>query len=161
MSILTLTLTLLVIILANMKDNINSIIKSLYSATLSKDLNWTEKHVLDKQKRSYERSFKSISSNGTEYEIDVKFSLNNDKTKWDIESNPSLTIRNKSLPGGYLFVCDYTKQYDIVSLRDIIFDMYCSDMNPTIDIIVDILESINKEISLSNYRDSKINKLIN
>lgn len=144
-----------------MKDNINSIIKSLCSATLSKDLNWDEKNISSNQKRAYERSFKSVSSNGTEYEIDVRFNLNSDKTKWDIESNPSITIRNSSLPGGYLYVCDYSKQYDIVTLRDIIYDIYCIDMNPTIDVIVDILDSINREISLANYRDLKINKLIN
>lgn len=40
-------------------------------------------------------------------------------------------------------------------------DKYCQDMKPSEKIVEDALEGIAKGISLSTYRDNKLNKILN
>lgn len=134
---------------------IDDIIELLSIATKSGELIWIE-ITGNGSKRSYERQMTSKGEDGTIYDIEVKFILKNDK--WIIEHNPGLWIKNKILPNGSFYV--YGDKYKIPILRDLVRNKFCSDMNPSINIIESALSDISKGISLSTYRDNKINKIL-
>lgn len=136
-----------------MKEKIIEIINTLIVSTKSGDIKWTE--LSDPNKRSYERNMKSTGEDGTVFEMCVKYTLSDGK--WIKESRPSFWIRNKDLPGGTYYVYDYKES---IILRDLIQDMYCSDMNPKIEEVESILDNINKGISLSTYRDNKLGDIL-
>lgn len=136
-----------------MKNKIIDIINTLIDSTKSGHIEWVEKSKSNK--RTYERDLIAYGEDGTEFEITVKYILNNDR--WIKESTPSLWIRNNELPGGVYYVYGYK---ETTPLRDLIKDMYCSDMNPKIEDIEFILDKVNKGISLSKYRDNKLNNIL-
>lgn len=138
------------------KDKVNSIIESLVIATNKGQLHWLEKDPKSK-KRPFFRDFISTGEDNTSYEIEVKFLLVGDK--WRIDQSPSLWIKSENLPNGSFYV--YGGDYDVKTLRDIIRDKYCQDMNPSEKIVEDALDSISKGISLSLYREGKLSKILN
>jgi hypothetical protein len=87
----------------------------------------------------------------------VRFRLDSDE--WKLESGPSLWLRNPNLPNGMLYV--YGGKYDLTNLRKLVMDRFCSDMNPSTKEVEDVLDSINKGISVSVYRNNKLNKVLN
>lgn len=136
-----------------MKEKIVEIINTLIVSTKSGNIKWDD--VSDINKRSYERNMKATGEDGTIFEIVIRYSLISGN--WVKESKPSIWITNKDLPGGKYFVYDYK---ECIVLRDLIQDMYCSDMNPKIDEVESIFDNINKGISLSTYRDNKLSNLL-
>jgi len=137
-------------------DRLESIMLTLISVTNSGILIWRETTTGSKD-RGFKRTFESIGEDSTKYEIEVKYNLNGDV--WELESSPSIWIRNKTLPNGQILIGSY-KCKVVIDLRDVVKEKYCSDMKPSIEDIEDILFDIEKNISLSTYRDNKLNKIL-
>lgn len=135
------------------------IIDTLIDVTKSGDLVWVETDPAS-TKRSHQRSMYSFGEDGTKYEIDVKFTLFN--SDFTLEKTPSLWIKNNNLPGGcyYMYGGSVDITNDLTSLRNIVKENYCKDMSPKIEDVEDQLEKICKGISISHYRENKINKII-
>jgi len=131
------------------------IIDTLIEVTKSGDLVWIETDSTS-DKRKHQRDMHAFGEDGTKYETQVRFHIVN--STFVLESSPSLWIKNKDLPGGSYYI--YGGSNDLTSLRDVIKEKYCSDMNPMIQDLEDQLEQICKGISISTYRDNKINKII-
>ena len=131
------------------------IVDTLTSVTKSGDLVWIEVDPTS-DKRKHQRSVYAIGEDGTKYETDIKFHIVS--SNFVLESYPSLWIKNKDLPGGTYYI--YGGNNDITSLRDAIKERYCKDMEPKIEDLEDQLEQICKGISISTYRDNKINKIL-
>ena len=134
------------------QDKILQIIENLEEMTTSSQLSWTS--II---KNSQERLLNTTGEDGTRYELEVRFNLVDDE--WKLESNPSLWLRNPNLPNGMLYV--YGSKYDLNNLRKIVMDRFCTDMSPSTKEIEDVLDSINKGISVSVYRNNKLNKVLN
>lgn len=134
------------------QDKILQIIENLEEMTTSSQLSWTS--II---KNSQERLLNTTGEDGTRYELEVRFNLVDDE--WKLESNPSLWLRNPNLPNGMLYV--YGSKYDLNNLRKVVMDRFCSDMNPSTKEVEDVLDSINKGISISVYRNNKLNKVLN
>lgn len=134
------------------QDKILQIIENLEEMTISNQLSWTS--II---KNSQERLLNTTGEDGTRYELEVRFNLVDDE--WKLESNPSLWLRNPNLPNGMLYV--YGSKYDLNNLRKVVMDKFCSDMSPSTKEVEDVLDSINKGISVSVYRNNKLNKVLN
>ena len=76
-----------------------------------------------------------------------------------MDKSPSIWIRNKTLPNGHMYITTWTCN-SVIKIRDLVKEKYCSDMNPLIEDVEDILFDIEKGISLSTYRDNKLNKIL-
>jgi hypothetical protein len=48
----------------------------------------------------------------------------------------------------------------ISEFRKVIMDKYCQDMKPSEKVVEDALDGIAKGISISTYRDNKLNKIL-
>ena len=134
------------------QDKILQIIENLEEMTTSNQLVWTSI-----PKSNQERLLNTTGEDGTRYELEVRFNLVDDE--WKLESNPSLWLRNPNLPNGMLYV--YGGKYDLTNLRKVVMDRFCTDMSPSTKEIEDVLDSINKGISVSVYRNNKLNKVLN
>ena len=94
---------------------------------------------------------------GYGYEIEIKFSLTGEVWKLDDEG---LWLRNVSLPNGIFFITDYKSDGAVIKLRDTILSKCCSDMNPSIEDVEDLLSKIAKGISISEFREGKLKKIL-
>jgi hypothetical protein len=139
------------------KDKVNQIIETLLTITKNDTLVWMETDPTSKE-RKHKRNMFSIGEDGTKYEVEMSFRLDNSGS-WNIEKEPSLWIRNLSLPNGCFYV--YGGTYNLKDLRDLIRSKYCSDMNPSAQDVEDALGEIAKGISVVELRDSKLNKILN
>jgi hypothetical protein len=134
------------------------IVDTLTEVTKNGDLVWIETDPTS-DKRKHQRDMHAFGEDGTKYETQVRFHIVS--SAFVLESTPSLWIKNKDLPGGSYYIYGGSDISDnLVSLRDTIKETYCSDMNPMIQDLEDQLEQICKGISISTYRDNKINKII-
>lgn len=135
------------------------IIDTLTEVTKSGELVWIENDPAS-DKRKHQRDMYALGEDGTKYETQVRFHIVS--SAFVLESTPSLWLKNKDLPGGtyYIYGGSVDISSNLVSLRDAIKERYCSDMNPMIQDLEDQLEQICKGISISTYRDNKINKII-
>ena len=140
-------------------DKVIMIVENLIQSTKNGELDWTDKGNPDK--RSYHREYSAVAEDGTRYESEVKYTLSNSGT-WVLESSPSIWVRNEKLPNGvyYIYGGNNDVKDIIVEFRKVIMDKYCKDMKPSEKIVEDALENIAKGISLSTYRDNKINKVL-
>jgi hypothetical protein len=129
---------------------------TLCDVTNSGDLIWNEITKGSKD-RSYKRTLISIGDDDTEYEIEVKYLLVSDK--WVLDPSPGIWIKNKTLPNGQMYVTTYSCK-GVFNIRDSVRLKFCSDMNPSIEDVEDILSDIEIGISLSTYRDNKLNKIL-
>lgn len=137
-----------------MKESIELMVSNLIDATKSGDITWND--VSDSSSIKYERNLRSISEDKlTEFSIQIKYRLYNNN--WKIEE-PSLWVYNKNLPNGshYVYGDNYKGNKE---LRDLIKDLYCSDLNPSISDVSSVFENISKNISISTLRDNKIKKI--
>lgn len=139
-------------------DKIIMIVENLIQSTKNGELDWTDKGNLDK--RSYHREYYAIAEDGTKYESEVKYTLSNGT--WVLESSPSIWVRSEKLPNGCFYI--YGGQNEIKEIvsefRKVMMDKYCKDMKPSEKVVEDALEGIAKGISISTYRDNKINKIL-
>jgi len=139
-------------------DKITDIIEMLTKTTKSGDLTWTQ---VSKNDYDSERRFKAKSEDDTtEFELNIKFSFNNESGSWLIEKEPSLWIRNQTLPGGSYLASGFHYKM-IKDLRDIVKDKFCPEMTPSTEVFESKLDDILKGISKSTYRDTIIGKIFN
>ena len=141
-----------------LKEKNTFIVDLLSQSTKNKNLMWNE--ILgDDSRRGYIRNMSATGEDGTKYEIEIKYTLVGDN--FILDSNPCLFLRNNSLPNGIYMISMFNADpVALVSLRSLIKEMFCSDMNPTVQIIEDELDKICKGISTEEYRENKINKII-
>jgi hypothetical protein len=139
-------------------DKVKMIIENLTLSTKNEELDWIDKGSPDKI--NYHREYYAIAEDGTKYETEVKYTLSNGV--WQLESAPSIWIRNEKLPNGvyYIYGGNTDVRDMIVEFRKLIMDKYCQDMKPSEKIVEDALEGIAKGISLSTHRDNKLNKIL-
>lgn len=140
-------------------DKVKMIIENLTLSTKNGELDWIDKSSPDK--RNFHREYYAIAEDGTKYETEVKYTLSNGVV-WKLESTPSIWLRNEKLPNGtyYIYGGNDDVKDSIVEFRKIIIDKYCKDMKPSEKIVEDALENIAKGISISTYRDNKLNKIL-
>jgi len=140
-------------------DKVIMIVENLIQSTKNGELDWTDKGNPDK--RSYHREYSAVAEDGTKYESEVKYTLSNSGT-WVLESSPSIWVRSEKLPNGVFYIYGGQSELkEIISeFRKVIMDKYCQDMKPSEKVVEDALEGIAKGISLSTYRDNKLNKVL-
>ncbi len=141
-----------------LKDRIIEIVKNLTLVTNSGILQWVEEDPNSKS-RGYKRKMKSIGEDGTNYEMEIKFSLRGEN--WEIDEDPGLWVRNESLPDGIFLISNYKCENETKKLRDSIINNFCKDMNPTIEDVENALSNIAKGINISEFRDGRLNKILN
>jgi hypothetical protein len=137
------------------KDKIALVIETLISTTESGNLIWDEDS--SSYDRRYKRKMISVGEDTSLYELEIEYKLNNEK--FILDKNPSLWIRNPKLPNGMFYV--YGGNYDLTKLRDMIMVKFLPDFKPTLGDLEDTLDEIAKGISVSEFRDGKINKILN
>ena len=140
-----------------LKDRIIEIVKTLTHLTDTRILHWTEDNPTSNT-RGYRRKMTCEGEDGTNYEIEVKFILDGEKWKLDTEG---LWVKNKTLPNGLLYITDHKSDDGVSILRDSILKNCCSDMNPSIEDVEDVLADIARGINISSFRDGKLNKILN
>ena len=139
-------------------DKVIMIVENLIQSTENDSLDWIDTGKLEK--RNFHREYYAIAEDGTKYETEVKYLLNNGN--WVLESAPSIWVKSEKLPNGSFYI--YGGQSDLKEIisefRKVIMDKYCQDMKPSEKIVEDALEGIAKGISLSTYHDTKLNKIL-
>ena len=138
------------------KDKISLVIETLVSKTESGNLIWNEDISLSYDRR-YKRKMVTTGEDTSLYELEIEYKLNNEK--FILDKNPSLWIRNTKLPNGMFYI--YGGNYDLTKLRDMIMVKFLPDFQPTLGDLEDTLGEIAKGISVSEFRDGKINKILN
>lgn len=141
-------------------DKVKMIIENLKLSTENGELDWIDKGPVDK--RNYHREYYVIAEDGTKYEAEVKYALSNSGT-WVLESAPSIWVRSEKLPNGVFYIYGGLSELkEIISeFRKVMIDKYCKGMNPSEKVVEDALDCIAKGISISTYRDNKLNKIMN
>ncbi len=139
-------------------DKVIMIVENLIQSTENDSLDWIDTGKLEK--RNFHREYYAIAEDGTKYETEVKYLLNNGN--WVLESAPSIWVKSEKLPNGSFYIYGgQTELKEVVSkFRKSMMDKYCKDMKPSEKIVEDALEGIAKGISLSTYRDTKLNKIL-
>ena len=141
-----------------LKEKNTFIVDLLIQSTKNKNLIWNE-IIGDASRRGYIRNMSATGEDGTKYEIEIKYTLVGDN--FILDSNPCLFLRNNNLPNGIYMISMFNSDpVALVSLRTLIKEIFCSDMNPTVQIIEDELDKISKGISTEEYRENKISKIL-
>ena len=140
-------------------DKVKMIIENLKLSTENGELDWIDKGPVDK--RNYHREYSAVAEDGTKYETEVKYTLSNSGT-WVLESSPSIQVRSEKLPNGVFYIYGGQNELkEIISeFRKVMMDKYCQDMKPSEKVVEDALDGIAKGISISTYRDNKLNKIL-
>jgi hypothetical protein len=136
-----------------MNEQLKEIVDTLVSATENGILVWKESNPNSKT-RAYRRKMEAIGSDGTIFTMNIEYMLIDGTWKF-IENG--IWIVNDILPGK----CDLSpyKYKELLKLRDLIKEKFCSDLNPKIKYVEDILSDICKNISISTLRDNKLKDL--
>ena len=92
----------------------------------------------------------------TKYEMEIRYFLSGNS--WKLYQ-PDMQIFSPKIPGGMIIV-NGSSYSTLEDLRNCIKDIYCEDLDPKIEIVEDILDDINKNISLQTYRDNKLNSIL-
>lgn len=141
-----------------LKDRIIEIVNRLTDVTNSNTLNWIEDNPNSKS-RSHKRKMISTGEDDTNYEMEIKFTLKNDS--WILDVEPSLWVKNPSLPDGLFYITHFKSDGETILLRNAILSNFCKDMSPTIEDVEKTLSGIARGISISEFREGKINKILN
>lgn len=141
-----------------LKDKIIEIVRTLTHLTESGILKWREDSSTN-HTREYKRKMLSEGEDGTKYEIEIKFLLKNED--WKIEDDASLWIRNSNLPDTMMLINSFRSDGETIFLRDSILNNFCKDMNPTIEDVENTLSDIARGISLTEFREGRLNKILN
>ena len=136
-----------------MNLEIQYLIDMLVRTTKSGEVKWKNTLISN---NSLQRTMVANSTDGTEFKIEIKYSIINDNLL--LEEKPSMFIKNDLLPDKIYYLLG--TKWNLKELRDIIKDMYAPDMNPTMDSVMNIIKTITKNISPSTWRDDNINKII-
>jgi hypothetical protein len=141
-----------------LKDRIIEILNRLTDVTNSNTLNWIEDDPKSKS-RLHKRKMISTGEDGTNYEMEIKFTLKNDS--WVLDEEPNLWVKNLSLPDGLFYITHFKSDGETIFLRNAILSKFCKDMSPTIEDVENTLSNIARGISISEFREGKINKILN
>lgn len=141
-----------------LKDRIIEIINRLTDVTNLNTLKWLEDDPNSKS-RGHKRKMLSVGEDGTKYEMEIKFTLKNDN--WVLDEEPSLWVKNSSLPDGMFYITHFRSDGETIVLRNAILSNFCKDMNPTIEDVENTLSNIARGISISEFREGKLNKILN
>ena len=141
-----------------LKDKIIEIVRTLAHLTEVGVLKWNEDTSTNRT-REYKRKMLSEGEDGTKYEIEIKFLLKNED--WKIEDDASLWIRNYNLPDTMMLINSFRSDGETIFLRDSILNNFCKDMNPTIEDVENTLSDIARGISLTEFREGRLNKILN
>ncbi len=139
-------------------DKVIMIVENLIQSTENDSLDWIDTGKLEK--RNFHREYYAIAEDGTKYETEVKYILHNGN--WLLESAPSIWVKSEKLPNGSFYIYGGQSELkEIISeFRKSMMNKYCKDMKPSEKIVEDALDGIAKGISLSTYRDTKLNKIL-
>jgi hypothetical protein len=136
-----------------MNLEIQYLIDMLVKTTKSGEVKWKN---ISTSNNSLQRTMIAKSPDGTEFKIEIKYSIINDNLV--IEEKPSMFIKNDLLPDKIYYLLG--TKWNLKELRNVVKDMYAPDMNPTMDSVMSIIKTITKNISPSTWRDDNINKII-
>lgn len=137
-----------------LKDKIDTIIQTLINTTESGNLIWKEDE--SSYDRRYKRKMNSVGEDTTLYEMEIEYKLVNEK--FILDKDPSLWIRNPKLPNGMFYV--YGGKYNLSKLRDLMMGKFLQDFKPTLGDLEDTLDELAKGINISEFRESKLNKIL-
>lgn len=137
-----------------MKSQIESILKNLIDSTKNGSLQWTE-HDPNSKARGYKRKMVSRGSDDTVFHTTIEYRLVGES--WQLQDN-GFFIENPDLPDGCYLISKYQNPM-VCELRDCVISHFCKDLNPTIETIEELLEGISKGISISTFRENKLNDL--
>jgi hypothetical protein len=137
-----------------MKEQLKEIVDTLITSTENGSLFWKESDPNSKT-RAYKRKMEANGSDGTVFTMNIEYMLSDGS--WKFEEN-GIWIKNDILPEGNYNISAY-KYKELLILRDLIKEKFCSDLNPKIKDVEDILSDICKGISISTLRDNKLNQL--
>ena len=141
-----------------MKDKIEKIIQTLIDSTLNGNLKWeVEESYLFVKNDNTLRKMVSFGTDGSKFTLEVKF-IHNKSVIIELDKSPGMFINNEKIPKGIMYID--SNYGDIVKLRDIVKDKFCSDMKPS-GSIESVLDSICNSITISELRDSKIDDIFN
>ena len=101
----------------------------------------------------------AVGDDQTLFKMEIKFQLGDEK--WQKQKNPDLLIENKSLPDEMMYITGFKTNGETEKLRDSILNKYCQDMIPSIEDIKTVLDEIIMGISVSEFRNQRIIKIIN
>jgi len=135
-----------------MNLEVKELISMITRTTKSGELKWKCNNVDNK----LQRIMISNSPDGTEFKIEIKYLIQNDKLV--MEEKPSMFVKNDLLPDKMYYI--HGSKWDLTELRNTVKEIYAPDMNPTIDSVADTIRNITKNISPSTWRDDNINKII-
>ena len=140
-----------------LKDKYLELIGSLTKLTESGLLKWSES--TPKSDNKYKRLMCAVGDDQTLFKMEIKFQLGDEK--WQKQKNPDLLIENKSLPDEMMYITGFKTNGETEKLRDSILNKYCQDMIPSIEDIKTVLDEIIMGISVSEFRNQRIIKIIN
>lgn len=141
-----------------LKDRIIEIVNTLTYLTDRNILNWQEENS-NSFSRNYKRKMLAQGEDGTRYELEIKFILRNDD--WELEDDASLWIKNENLPDSMMLITPFRSDKQTLKLRDSILKNFCTDMKPSIEQVEDTLSEIAKGISITEFREGRLNKILN
>lgn len=125
-----------------------AIIDSLYSATLSDELVWSRKNITSEL-----LTLNTKGGDSSEFEMVFYWSFNG--TIWRL-AEPYIKVKNSKIE----FSINQDISNKIINLRDLLQKKYCPDFIKTDKDTLEIISSINKGISKSEFRDSKLTKIL-
>ena len=137
-----------------MKAQIESILKNLIGSTKNGSLQWKE-HDPNSKSRGYKRKMVAKGSDDTIFHTCIEYRLVGET--WQLQEN-GFFIENPDLPDGCYLISKYINPM-VNELRDCVISHFCKDLNPTIETIEELLEGISKGISISTFRENKLNDL--
>lgn len=137
-----------------MKEQIIEIIDTLIGATSNGTILWKERDP-NSNSRKYKRVMSANGSDNTTFEMNIEYVLYGEE--WKLEEN-SIWISNTNLPEGRYNIGSY-KYKEVLLLRDLIMEKFCTDLSPKIKDVEDTLSDICKGISISTLRNNKLKDL--
>jgi hypothetical protein len=142
-----------------MKNEIKELVFSIIEMTKNGELKWSTNDDSNYERKFIARSGIMGSTDLTIFTLDIKYKLINNQLT--IDSKPGLFIRNDNLPDKTIYVYGDDYIEELVELRDLVKDIYASDMNPTTNDISTTIRKINFNLSGSIFRDKRINDILN
>jgi hypothetical protein len=142
-----------------MKNEIKELVFSIIEMTKNGELKWSTNDDSNYERKFIARSGILGSTDLTIFTLDIKYKLINNQLT--IDSKPGLFIRNDNLPDKTIYVYGDDYIEELVELRDLVKDIYASDMNPTTNDISTTIRKINFNLSGSIFRDKRINDILN
>lgn len=125
-----------------------AIIDLLYSATLSDELVWTRKNMTSEL-----LTLNTKGEDGSEFEMVFYWSFSGNK--WKL-AEPYIKVKNPKIE----FCINQNISNKIIDIRDLLQKKYCPDFIKTDKDTLEIISNITKGISKSEFRNSKLIKIL-